>query len=252
MSLEDRMKYAEMKTRHKKTLKPWYRKWWGLLILIISALLLILIVTSSFYVVDKVRKIRQGQDQNTQLNQRLAYEKAVLGVNPYYLGTNNSKITIVEFSDFACPFCQKSAEVIKNIVTENRNEIKFIFRDYPLHENSIDLALAARCSGEQNKFWPMHDKLFAEQDNLTVTDEELKTRLSALAQNLGLNIEQFNSCLDDKKYLNSIRADFEDGENLQIEGTPTWFINNYRITGHITEDQFEELIEGLLQQYGTN
>ncbi len=247
MSLEERIKYAEMKTRHQKGLKPWYKRWWGVLILGILGLMLIIAVASSFYVVDRVKEIKQEQLLNEQLNQRLAQERAIRGINPYSIGTNNPEITIVEFADFACPFCQQSAMDLEGIVEDYKDRIKVVFRDYPLHENSIELALAARCAGEQNKFWTMHNSLFQEQDNLTETGEALNIKLSVIAQSLGVNMSQFDDCISSEKYKGAIRADYEDGEKLQIEGTPTWFINNYRITGYIAETQFRELITGLLQ-----
>jgi len=252
MSLEERVKYAEMKTRHQKRLRPWYKKWWGATILIILGLFLIFAVASGFYVFNKVQEIKDMQSTYNEEYQKVAYQKAILGTNPYYLGTNNPTITIVEFSDFACPYCQKSASEIKGIVSKYSNKVKLLYRDYPLHENSIDLAIAARCAGEQNKFWLMHDKLFELQDELTETDDALKSKLHDLAQVLGLNTPNFDQCLSERRYIDLVRADYDDGNLLEIGGTPTWFVNNYRITGHISADDFENLVTGLLQQYGTN
>lgn len=252
MSLEERIKYAEMKTRHNKKLKPWYKKWWGVLMLLVLAIILIFLVTSSLYVVNKVKDINQEQSLENQLNQRLATEKAIMGINPYHIGAQDPKITIVEFSDFACPFCQQSSPIINDIIKDYGDQVKLIFRNYPLHTNSIELAIAARCAGEQDKFWPMHNELFAEQDKLTDTGDTLQNNLLIIANNLGININQFSECISSERGKAAIKADYDDGEALQIEGTPTWFINNYRITGYINEDQFREIVTGLLQQYGTN
>lgn len=141
----------------------------------------------------------------------------------------------------------QSAPGIRAVSERYKNQIKIIFRDYPLHDNSIDLALAARCAGEQGKFWEFHDYLFTNQNKLTDTGEALQTKLSAAAQEQKINVEQFTTCLTDKKYLQDINTDFQDGETLQVQGTPTWFVNNYRVTGALSEQKLEELINGLLK-----
>jgi protein-disulfide isomerase len=90
--------------------------------------------------------------------------------------------------------------------------------------------------------------LFANQNKLaTTTGLDLNTQLNVLAQSLGLNTGSFANCLSSQKYLDQIRRDFNDGETLQIQGTPTWFINNYPITGNIPADKFPTLIQGLVK-----
>jgi len=249
MSLTERLKYAEMKARHSKELRPWYRKPWGIIILIILTIIVFIIFLSGIYVIKKINSIKKEAAQKYLIEQREAYLKAIPGSGDnYYLGVNNPQVTIVEFSDFVCPFCQSSMLSIKKVVEQYGDKIKIIFRDYPLHDNSIDLANAARCAGEQNKFWEMHDALFANQDLLTGSGEELNFQLKDMVQNLnlGINSEEFDLCLTEKRYLEQIRLDFEDGERLGIQGTPTWFINNYSLTGHIPEDKLVELVSGLI------
>jgi len=246
MSLAERLKYAEMKARHAQKLKPWYKKWWGVLVLCIVALLLIFLIASVFYVINKVKEIKLEESQKSVSAEREAYQAAIIGGGNYSSGTSAPQITIVEFSDFACPFCQQSSNVIKKITEQYKDKVKFVYRDYPLHDNSIELALSARCAGEQGKFWEFHDLLFVNQDKLTASGAELNTSLLTIAESLKINTEQFNSCIETKKYYTQIKRDFDDGEKLQIEGTPTWFINNYPLTGYIPEDKFLELINGLL------
>ncbi len=249
MSLEERLKYAEMKARHSNKLRSWYRKPWGIFILIISAIVLLIIIISALYVNNKIKSIQQEQAQEYLTEQRDSYLRAIPGYSDnYYLGTNNPQVTIVEFSDFACPFCQASILGVKKVGEQYGDKVKIIFRDYPLHDNSIDLAVAARCAGEQNKFWEMHDALFANQDRLTITGEELNSQIVSMAQslNLGLDLDKLNTCLTEKRYLEQIRLDFEDGEKLGIQGTPTWFINNYSLTGYISEEKLVELVSGLI------
>jgi len=248
MSLDERLQYVAMKSRHKNLLLPWYKKWWGILILITLAIFLIILIASTFYVIDKVKQIQAEKQQTNLETGRQEYLQAINGDGSNYkIGAANPQLTITEFGDFACPFCAQSATAIRKVVTQYPNQVKFIFRDYPLHDNSIDLALAARCAGEQNKFWEMHDQLFANQEVLNASTTELSTGLATIASQLKLNVTQFNLCISDRKYVSQIKRDYEDGEILAIKGTPTWFVNNYTITGYLTEENFTELINGLIK-----
>jgi protein-disulfide isomerase len=162
----------------------------------------------------------------------------------YFFGTSTPKVTIVEFSDFACPYCQIDFTIIREIGYKYKKSVKIIFKDYPLHDTSLDLAMAARCAGEQggqNLFWAMHDKLFSLQGKFATTS------LPDLAVSIGANKTVFNNCLASKKYLTDIRADYVDGQSLGIEGTPTFFINGYKASGVITSDQFDQIIKQFLK-----
>lgn len=246
MSLEERIKYAEMKARHARSLRPWYKKWWGVLIIISLALIGIILVVSGFYVANKVKEIQLMQAQSYLDEQRQAYLQAINGSGgDYSFGAASPQITIVEFSDFACPFCAQSATGLRAVAKEYGGKLKIVFRDYPLHDNSIDLALAARCAGAQGKFWEFHDYLFAHQDSLTASSTELQTKLLSAAQEQNLNTGEFSTCLENKTYLEQIKNDFQDGETLELQGTPTWFINSYRLTGALSEDKIRELVTGL-------
>jgi len=247
MSLDERLKYAAMKARHKNVLAPWYKKWWGLVILIIAALILILLAISSLYVVSRVRDILAAQTQTISAQERQDYLKAVNGdgTNPVF-GATKPQATIIEFGDFACPYSRESAPIIKKLAEEYQDKIQVIWRDYLRNEDSIDLALAARCAGEQDKFWQKHDALFANQDSYTTNDSDRPNRLTALAQNLGLDTKKFTDCLNAKTYLDQIKQDYADGNKLEIIGTPTWFVNGYSFAGALTEQNFRELISGLI------
>jgi protein-disulfide isomerase len=249
MSLNERLEYVAMKARHGNLLKPWYRKWWGVLVLIILGLVLAGFLAAGIYVVNKIQEIRSGNLELSQEKQWENYLAAIYGDKTnYYLGQASSSVTIVEFSDFACPYCQKSAEPVRQMAEKYQNKIKIIYRDFPIHENSIDLALAARCAGEQNKFWEMHDVLFANQDKLTATSSpELKIPLLNLASDINLGITQFTACFDERRYISQIKKDYEDGTALNLAGTPTWYVNNYALTGSLSADKLEELITGLVK-----
>ncbi len=252
MSLQDRLKYAEMKARHQKTLRPWYKKWWGLLIIIIVALLLVATIYYGSYYFKQTQAFLNGETTTGATSEETyaMYLKAISGDGTnYFTGPSDAKITIIEFGDFACPFCQQSAPGLRKIAEEHKDKVKVVFRDYPLHENSIDLALAARCAGAQGKFWEMYDKLYADDEPIAAMGSELQAILVTMAANLDLSTKTFEQCLLDRRFISKIKKDFDDAELLEAEGTPTWFINNYSITGHLPEDRLREIINGLLETH---
>ncbi len=163
----------------------------------------------------------------------------------YSLGTNHPKITIVEFVDFACPYCKKSFSKIREISLKYNKNIKYIFRDLPIiSEQSASLALAARCAGEQGLFWPMHDRLFINQGI------KEKSEILLAAKQSGVEINKFETCFDAQIYLPQIEKDYNDATALGIAntGTPVWFVNGHQISGDIPEDIFTKLIENILNK----
>lgn len=241
-----------MKARHPNISRAWYKKWWGVVILIALGLILVILVISGLYISNKIKQIRLGQDEASLMKQKQAYLQAVNGDGSnYYLGAAQAPLTIIEFGDFACHFCQQSVDGLKKLAAAYPDKIKIVWRDYPtIGPNSIILALAARCAGEQGKFWDFHDILFANQTELAAaaSSDEFGNRLDFLAKNLDLNVTQFDDCLANSKYLDKVNQDHQDGENLEIKGTPTWFINNYSpIAGPISEEKFMELAGGLIK-----
>lgn len=248
MSLEERVKYAAMKARHQKKLLPWYKKWWGVLLLILAGILLILLTISSLYVVSRAKEIIAEQNQGVTEQDYKNYAQMIKGDGTNFsMGTSTPQATIVEFGDFACPYSKQSYLAIKQVVADYPGKVRVVWRDYLRNQDSIDLAVAARCAGAQGKFWEMHDKLFEDQQNLTTADEARMNRLVALAVSLGLNDTAFATCLSNRDDLAKIKKDYEDGNNLAIIGTPTWFVNNYPISGALTLDKFKELLSGIIK-----
>ena len=247
MSLEERLKYAQMKARHKEVLLPWYKKWWGLIILIIGALTLALLLLASAYVINQVQNILSVSEEAGLEEQYALYSEKIKGDGTNFsTGPLNATVTIVEFGDFSCPFCRQSAPGLRRLAADYHDRVRIIYRDYPLHDNSIDLALAARCAGEQGRFWDMHDQFFIYKTETSATGPELRALLMGLAEEMELDISRFDRCLEDRRYVPQIKKDFDDGEWLEIAGTPTWFVNDYPITGHVPEASLRELVDGLL------
>lgn len=253
MSITDRLNYVKMKARHQALLLPWYKKWWGIVIIICIIIIFAIVIFSTVYVVKKIQEIRSGQDIETIEKRGEEYFQNIKGDGSNYMlgvprNSDKSTIEIIQFGNFSCQYSAISAPAIKKLVEEKPDQIRLIYRDYPGQE-SIILALGARCAGEQNKFWEMHDMLFEFQDDLStlLEDEEKREFLIQMSELLDLNKEQFTKCLDEKKYLDKIKRDYDDGNKLQILGTPTWFINGYQITGALDEDALKTMLSGLIK-----
>jgi predicted DsbA family dithiol-disulfide isomerase len=158
-------------------------------------------------------------------------------------GKPNAPITIVEFSDFQCPFCRQSYPVLQQVLTKYPTQVKLAYRDFPLrdlHPQAQLAAEAARCAKEQNKFWEYHDLLFSNPDKLD------RPGLLTEARALNLNEKQFVTCLDTDKYASAIDDDVKAGSAAKVEGTPAFFINGVFVPGMQTEAQFEQKINAEL------
>lgn len=247
MGLKERVEYAAMKARHENKLRPWYKKWWGVILIIVFTLALAFLIASGIYVINQINKINSGQSLENLEKEREKYLKAINETDFNGWGPKNAAIKIVEFSDFACPFSKESYDDLKEIRKKYPDQVRIVYRDYPLHDNSIFLSLAARCAAEQGKFTEAHDMLFENQDKFNISQSELKSLMPNLAVELDMNTDKFSACLEEQRYFPQIKKDYEDGTYLQIKGTPTWFINNAVITGALTFDKLQEMVEGLIQ-----
>lgn len=227
--------------------KPWHKKWWGILTIIIVGLFLAIMTAFAFYVFSIIKTISGQNTADINLNLLNApYDeqarKTIEGQESYWTGSAKPKVTIVEFADFACPYCQKSFGKIREIGLKYGKDVKIIFRNYPMHENSLELAMAGRCAGEQGLFWLMHDKLFLNQSAAENPDS------AEFANQIGADLNKFNSCMASGKYLELIKKDAAAGEELGITGTPTWFINGNRIEGDIPYELFSSIVEQLIKK----
>jgi len=161
-------------------------------------------------------------------------------------GPDSAPVTIVEFSDFQCPYCGKLTPTLKAIEQKYGNKVRIVFRQFPLnfHQFAQKAAEASLCAADQGKFWEMHDALFANQQALAV--EQLKAK----ATELGLNADQFNSCLDSGKTTAAIQADMKDGAAAGVQGTPAMFINGRFINGAVPLEQITSVIDDELKRKG--
>lgn len=156
-------------------------------------------------------------------------------------GGKDAKVTIVEFSDFQCPFCAKGADILNGLKKKYGNKIKVAFKNFPLpfHNHAEKAAVAGLCANEQGTdyFWKMHDAMFASQDSLD--PEGLKNT----AKKLGLKLDAFEKCLSENKYLAQVKADMEEGKKIKVKSTPTFFINGQLINGAQPIEVFSEIID---------
>lgn len=151
-------------------------------------------------------------------------------------GNPNASITIVEFSDFQCPFCAKFHEdtlpqLEKNYLSTGK--VNFVYRDFPIqsiHPNAIPAALASECADDQGKFWEMHDLIFKNQGKWQGLEILQSVSLfKTFAIELGLDANEFDLCIDSGKHLEEIRSDLNDGRNYGVTGTPGFFVGNEKI-----------------------
>lgn len=161
--------------------------------------------------------------------------------NSPFAGGEKAKVTIVEFSDFQCPFCSRAADTVNQIKKKYGNKIKIVFKHFPLpmHQQAMPASEAAMCVYEQSKdkFWKMHDILFKHQDKLSNDD------LAKHAKEAGADEKKFKECFDAKKYAETIQKDLAYGEKLGVRSTPTFFINGQILSGALPIEQFSEVID---------
>jgi len=212
----------------------------AIIIIPIALFLALLIISFVANVFQRSQQIKQTQNPAYSGSDKTLIE----GQNMQSFGAANPQLTIVEFADFACPFCKASFPAIRQTAIEHQDKIKVIFRDWPGHQYSVALANGAYCAGEQEKFWEMHDKLYQHQSD---TFGSSKNDLAGLASELGIYNEQFRSCFDTQKYLPLIQKNFADSQTLQVRGTPTWFFNGKKVEGALTSDDLAKVIDAYLK-----
>jgi protein-disulfide isomerase len=158
------------------------------------------------------------------------------------LGDPNAPITMIEYSDYQCPFCKRFFDESEAILRKEYIEggkVKMIYRDFPLpgHPYAMPSAEAANCAKDQGKFWAYHDLIFKNQNNLATIDY-LK-----LAEELKMNVQEFKNCLDSNKYTQKIQNDYNSASSIGVNGTPTFFINGKQVVGAQPYSVFKNIIE---------
>ena len=187
---------------------------------------------------EEIRKMRQNRRRRPSPSDDMTVYKAAVG-NAQCKGPKQALVTILEFSEFQCPFCTRVNPTIKRIFSEYAGKVRLCFKHNPLffHKDAKPAAEAALAAGAQGKFWQMHDKLFANQRQLKRAD------LEKYAQELGLDMAKFKKALDTNVYANVIKADQAQAMRFGARGTPSFFINGRRLIGAQPFFQFKKIID---------
>lgn len=155
------------------------------------------------------------------------------------LGRQDARMTIVEFADFGCPFSREASFTMRELAIKYPEKFHYIYRDFPiidLHPIAQKAAEASECAAEQERFWQYHDKLYQNQNDLS------QERLYQFAQELGLNVPTFRTCLDSGRKRAEVLEDYQAGLKAGVRGTPTFFLNGQKVEGAIPKEFFEQLI----------
>jgi protein-disulfide isomerase len=162
-----------------------------------------------------------------------------------FLGAVDAPVTIVEFSDFHCPYCKRVLPSLAEVRSRYGDKVKLVFRDFPLdrlHPQARRAAEAARCAHDQDKFWNYHDLLFANAPQ--VAPEQLR----AYAQQVGLDVPAFERCLASGKHASGVQKDLDEGIRLGVSGTPAFFVNGRPLAGAQPVDRFVRVIDDELRR----
>ncbi|MFH1834859.1 MAG: thioredoxin domain-containing protein [Methanobacteriota archaeon] len=159
------------------------------------------------------------------------------------LPSGNAKVTIVEYSDFQCPYCSRVVPTVKKIEETYGEDVEVVFKHFPLafHSYAKKAAEASECARDQGKFWEYHDKLFENQNKLD------KDSLKKYAGELGLDANTFNKCLDSGTKTALVENNFEEGKSLGVTGTPSFFINGQKVVGAQPYEKFAEIIDVMIE-----
>jgi protein-disulfide isomerase len=194
---------------------------------------------------DKYPEVLADLKKMEMKNAPLAPEKfasIAKGSNLPAFGPEDAKVTIVEFSDFECPYCSRAASAAKAIKEKYGTKVRFVFRQFPLsfHPNAHIAAQASLEANAQGKFWEMHDKMFENQKALD------RASLEASAKAVGVDVAKLKKALDDKVHAAQVDAEMKLGEEVAVDGTPTMFLNGKRVANPTDMDAISKEIDAAL------
>jgi protein-disulfide isomerase len=181
-----------------------------------------------------------------QVGERVEGVQVTVGADDPVLGKSDAPVTMVEFSDFQCPFCgQFYTSTFSQLKQQyiDTGKVRLVYKDFPLsqiHPRAEASAIAGQCALSQGKFWEYADQLFTHQSALADGD------LIRYAEELGLNKEKFTTCFHDPKTKDRLTADAQEGIQVGITGTPGFLIDNIRLEGALPLEQFQQVIESEL------
>jgi len=186
-------------------------------------------------------KLREGAEVRVELSPPRV--EIAIGDVPT-IGEEDAEVTLIEFSDYQCPFCKRARPTIWRLVDEYKGKLKYVFLDFPLsfHRDAKKAHEAARCAGDQGKYYEYNRKVFENQAKMGVGD------LKKYAKQLNLDMDQFNNCLDSSKYASAVEEMMAKGARAGVSGTPAFFINGIMLSGAQPYEAFKEIIDAELER----
>lgn len=165
----------------------------------------------------------------------------VVTADEHIVGGKNAKVTIVEYSDFECPFCSRAYPTMKQVLDTYGDDVRLVYRHYPLsfHPQAQKAAEASECAADQGKFWEYHDVVFENQALLAGG----VTQMKKWAADLGLNATRFNNCLDSGEKASKVLTQMNEGSALGVSGTPGFFVNGVSVVGAQPFSTFQQIID---------
>lgn len=168
-----------------------------------------------------------------------------------FIGPEDAKVTIIEFGCYSCPYTREARLIVNTLLDQYKNKIRYVYRDFPIQQKHGDAFFhseVANCALDQDKFWEVHNLLFTEQ-HACIEEASQEIHIDTIIEKTKLNTNQFDACLESRKYTAEIEKDFEDGLKAGVTGTPTFFINGRRIEGPKPIKAFQTLIDEELEKY---
>jgi protein-disulfide isomerase len=169
----------------------------------------------------------------------------VISETDHVKGAKDGKVTLVEFGDFQCPACAAYEPIVRQVLADNKDTVKFTYRHFPLtqiHKNALIAAKATEAAALQGKFWEMHDILYDKQDEWS-TSLNARDYILTYATTIGLKVPKFSTDLESKAIEEKILAEFKEGVKLGVQGTPTFFINGKKLDSPKDLATFNKLIK---------
>ncbi len=229
--------------------KPWHKRWWGRVFIAVLFLMVVGVIYFGFLTFSSLRHIQKGEIYSPdaglwmtpdQLANSQEIAANLLSDDDPWIGAEKPLVNVIVYEDFGCPFCKENQADIKKMMSKFASIVRLTAKDFPnegLHKGVFDAHLAAGCANDQGRYWEYRDLLYKNQG-----DEFTRPQLKDLAKTLGLDMLQFNDCMDTDKHNQEIRQDYASGVNLEVAGTPSYLINGSLIPGEITYDIWEQII----------
>ncbi|MFH0988046.1 MAG: thioredoxin domain-containing protein [Parcubacteria group bacterium] len=224
-------------------IKHWYKSIWFKVLLIVIILFFIFGAMYLYQIFNIYKQMKAGTYVSPEsVTAQPPYDMSLLidKMSPSY-GLVNAKVVVVEFGDFNCHYTQQEYPIFRSLMEKYKDQVLFYWRNDPvIEQSSVDLAKAVVCANKQGKFWPLHDKFFQMVGKLDVNN------LAPVAQSVGLNTKTFKSCLDSDLTTAQVGKDVDAAADGEVKGTPTFFINGYKVEGAVDLVTWEKIIDSFL------